>query len=71
MLLMKYLTTNLVALNLKIIPAQSNNQLKKGVNTIMGMTELLVIGFLVMLGFLAYSNSRKVSRELKKMGAGK
>lgn len=68
---MKYLTTNLVALNLKIIPAQSNNQLKKGVNTIMGMTELLVIGFLVMLGFLAYSNSRKVSRELKKMGAGK
>jgi len=37
----------------------------------MGMTELLVIGFLVMLGFLAYSNSRKVSREIKKMGAGK
>jgi len=59
MLLMKYLTTNLVALNLKIIPAQSNNQLKKGVNTIMGMTELLVIGFLVMLGFLAYSNAGK------------
>jgi hypothetical protein len=37
----------------------------------MGMTELFVIGFLVMLGFLAYNNSRKVSREIKKMGAGK
>lgn len=37
----------------------------------MGMTEFFVIGFLAMLGFLAFNNSRKVSRELKKMGAGK
>jgi len=37
----------------------------------MGMTELFVLAFLVTLGALAYSNSRKVSRELKKMGARK
>jgi hypothetical protein len=37
----------------------------------MGIAEIFVIGFLAMLGFLAYNNSRKVSRELKKMGAGK
>ena len=37
----------------------------------MGITELVVIGFLVVLGFLAYTNSRKVSQELKKMGANK
>jgi hypothetical protein len=37
----------------------------------MGMTELIVIGFLAMLGFLAYNSSRKVSKEIKKMGAGK
>jgi hypothetical protein len=37
----------------------------------MGMTELIVIGFLAMLGFLAYNNSRKVTKEIKKMGAGK
>ncbi len=37
----------------------------------MGMTELFVIGFLAMLGFMAYNNSRKVSKELKKMSAGK
>jgi len=36
----------------------------------MGITEFFVIGFLAMLGFMAYSNSRKVSKELKKMGAG-
>jgi len=35
----------------------------------MGMTELFVIGFLAILGFMAYNNSRKVSKELKKMGA--
>ena len=34
----------------------------------MGMTELLVIAFLAVLGFLAYSNSKKVSKELKKLG---
>jgi hypothetical protein len=37
----------------------------------MGLTELLVIGFLAILGFLAFTNSRKVSQELKKMGADK
>jgi hypothetical protein len=37
----------------------------------MGMTELIVIGFLAMLGFLAFNSSRKVSKEIKKMGAGK
>lgn len=37
----------------------------------MGMTELLVIAFLALLGFLAINNSRKVSREIKNMGAGK
>lgn len=37
----------------------------------MGVTEILVIGFLVVLGFLAYVNSRKVSQELKKLGADK
>jgi len=37
----------------------------------MGMTEFFVIGFIALLGFLAYNNSRKVSRELKKLGAGK
>jgi len=35
----------------------------------MGMTELFVIGFLAILGFMAYNNSRKVSKELKKMAA--
>ena len=35
----------------------------------MGMTELFVIGFLAMLGFMAYNNPKKVSKELKKMGA--
>ncbi len=44
---------------------------KIGVNTIMGMTELIVIGFLAMLGFLAFNNSRKVSKEIKKMGVRK
>jgi hypothetical protein len=37
----------------------------------MGVTEILVIGFIVVLGFLAYTNSRKVAQELKKLGAGK
>ena len=37
----------------------------------MGMTELIVIAFLAVLGFLAYNNSKKVSRELKKLGADK
>jgi len=35
------------------------------------MTEILVAAFIALLGVLAYQNSRKVSRELKKMGAGK
>jgi hypothetical protein len=37
----------------------------------MGMIEFGVIAFLAVLGFLAYGNSRKVTKELKKMGAGK
>ena len=37
----------------------------------MGMTEYLVIAFLAMLGFLAYTNSRKVAKEIKKLGTGK
>jgi hypothetical protein len=37
----------------------------------MGITELIVIGFLAMLGFLAFNNSRKVSRELRRLGANK
>jgi hypothetical protein len=37
----------------------------------MGLTEIIVLGFLALLGFLAYTNSRKVSQELKKLGAGK
>jgi cytochrome c1 len=37
----------------------------------MGVTELIVIVFLVVLGFLAYGNSRKVARELRRMGANK
>jgi hypothetical protein len=37
----------------------------------MGITEVIVIGFLAMLGFLAFNNSRKVSRELRRMGANK
>lgn len=43
----------------------------KGAINIMGITELIVIGFLAVLGFLAYNNSRKVSRELRRMGANK
>jgi hypothetical protein len=37
----------------------------------MGITELIVIGFLAILGFLAYSNSKKVARELRRLGANK
>jgi hypothetical protein len=37
----------------------------------MGITEIIVIGFLAVLGFLAYGNSRKVARELRRMGANK
>ena len=37
----------------------------------MGMTELFVIAFLAMLGFLAFNNSRKVSKEIKKISSGK
>ena len=37
----------------------------------MGITELIVIAFLAVLGFLAYNNSRKVTRELRRMGAEK
>ena len=34
----------------------------------MGITEILVIAFLAVLGYLAYSNAKKVSKELKKFG---
>jgi len=37
----------------------------------MGITEFLVIGFLAVLGLIAFSNSRKVSQELKRMGVNK
>jgi len=37
----------------------------------MGITELIVLAFLAMLGFLAYNNSKKVSKELRRMGADK
>lgn len=37
----------------------------------MGITELIVIVFLAVLGFLAYNNSRKVARELRRLGADK
>jgi hypothetical protein len=37
----------------------------------MGLTEIIVIGFLAILGLLAFINSRKVSRELKKLSAKK
>ena len=42
----------------------------KGVKK-MGITELIVIVFLAVLGFLAYNNSRKVARELRRLGADK
>jgi len=31
----------------------------------MGMAEVFVVAFITLLGFLAYNNSRKVSREIK------
>lgn len=37
----------------------------------MGITELIVMAFLVVLGFLAYNNSKKVARELRRLGADK
>ena len=37
----------------------------------MGITELIVIAFLAVLGFLAYNNSRKVAQELRRLGADK
>jgi len=37
----------------------------------MGLTEIIVIAFLAVLGFLAYNNSRKVAQELRRMGADK
>lgn len=37
----------------------------------MGITELIVIAFLALLGFLAYNNSKKVAQELRKLGADK
>lgn len=43
----------------------------KGSKNKMGITEVIVIAFLAVLGFLAYNNSRKVARELRRMGADK
>ena len=37
----------------------------------MGLTEIFVMGFLAILGFLAFINSRKVSRELNKLNTNK
>jgi hypothetical protein len=64
------LATKLVALNLKLL-GTVKHLAYKGVNTTMEMTELIVIGFLAMLGLLAFNNSRKVSKEIKKMAARK
>ena len=33
----------------------------------MGLTEILILGFLTILGFLAFINSRKVTREINKI----
>ena len=37
----------------------------------MGITEIVVIVFLLMLGYLSYNNSKKVSKELEKFNARK
>jgi cytochrome c1 len=37
----------------------------------MGITELIVMAFLALLGFLAYNNSKKVSKEIRRLGADK
>ena len=37
----------------------------------MGITELIVIAFLALLGFLGYNNSKKVAKELRRLGADK
>ena len=37
----------------------------------MGITEIVVIVFLLMLGYLAYNNSKKVSKELEKLSTRK
>jgi len=37
----------------------------------MGITEMIVMAFLAVLGFLAYNNSKKVSKELRRLGADK
>jgi len=37
----------------------------------MGITELIVMAFLAMLGFLAYNNSKKVTKESRRLGADK
>lgn len=47
---------------------QTEYQLEKNK---MGITELIVIAFLALLGFLAYNNSKKVARELRRLGADK
>jgi hypothetical protein len=70
MLFERYLATKLVALNLKLL-GTVNHLAYKGVKNTMEMTELIVIGFLAMLGLLAFNNSRKVSKEIKKMAARK
>lgn len=37
----------------------------------MGLTEIVVIVFLLMLGYLAYNNSKKVSKDLEKFSTKK
>jgi hypothetical protein len=56
-----------VALYLSFLSKQKINWSKNK----MGITELIVIAFLALLGFLAYNNSRKVARELRRLGADK
>jgi cell division protein FtsB len=50
--------------------SQTNKAIKRSKNK-MGITELIVIVFLAVLGFLAYNNSKKVARELRRLGADK
>jgi len=53
------------------LPFLEQTSKKTGDTNIMGITELVVIVFLAVLGFLAYNNSRKVAKELRRMGANK
>ena len=72
-MLASYIIGFLVALYLSSTTKLVNKRKikEKGDFNIMGLAEIMVIGFLAVLGFLAFTNSRKVSQELKKLGANK